>query len=85
MRPKRRLAAAGFVVLCAAALLLVFSHRVLWSLGAILDSSEPPQKAITKIRAMNRIKPPSQSQYIPRSERSKPDSPLAPYGPPLPL
>jgi uncharacterized SAM-binding protein YcdF (DUF218 family) len=45
VRPKRRLAAAGFVVLCAAALLLVFSHRVLWSLGAILDSSEPPQKA----------------------------------------
>jgi uncharacterized SAM-binding protein YcdF (DUF218 family) len=25
--------------------MLIFSHRVLWSLGAILDSSEPPQKA----------------------------------------
>jgi uncharacterized SAM-binding protein YcdF (DUF218 family) len=45
VKPKRRLAVAGVVVLCAAALLLVFSHRLLWSLGAILDSSEPPQKA----------------------------------------
>ena len=45
LKPKRRLAVFGVVALCAAALLLVFSHRVLWSLGAILDSSEPPQKA----------------------------------------
>lgn len=45
MKPKRRLAILAVAVLCVAALLLVFSHRVLWSLGAVLDSSEPPQKA----------------------------------------
>ena len=45
MRPKHRLAVLGVAALCAAALLVVFSHRILWSLGAILDSSEPPQKA----------------------------------------
>ena len=45
MKPKRRVAVFGAVALCAAALLLVFSHRILWSLGAILDGSEPPQKA----------------------------------------
>jgi uncharacterized SAM-binding protein YcdF (DUF218 family) len=45
VKPRRRLAAFGVVALCAAALLLVFSYRILWSLGAILDSSEAPQKA----------------------------------------
>lgn len=45
LKPKRRLAVFGAVILCAATLLLVFSHRFLWSLGAILDNSEPPQKA----------------------------------------
>jgi uncharacterized SAM-binding protein YcdF (DUF218 family) len=45
LKPKRRLAVFGVVAVCAAALLMIFSHRVLWSLGALLDSSEPPQKA----------------------------------------
>ena len=45
MKPKRRPAVFGIIALCAVAVLLVFSHSVLWSLGAILDSSEPPQKA----------------------------------------
>ena len=45
MKPKRRLAIFGVAALCTALLLVVFSDRMLWSLGAILDSSEPPQKA----------------------------------------
>jgi uncharacterized SAM-binding protein YcdF (DUF218 family) len=45
VKSKRRLAIFGAIAICAAALLLVFSNRVLWSLGAMLDNSEPPQKA----------------------------------------
>jgi uncharacterized SAM-binding protein YcdF (DUF218 family) len=42
---RRRLAVLGVVALCAAAVLLIFSGRILWSLGALLDRSEAPQKA----------------------------------------
>jgi uncharacterized SAM-binding protein YcdF (DUF218 family) len=45
LKPRRRLAVFGVIALCVAGLLFVFSHRVLWSLGAFLDNSEPPQKA----------------------------------------
>jgi uncharacterized SAM-binding protein YcdF (DUF218 family) len=45
LKPKRGLRFFAVAVLLAVVLLLVFSHRVLWSLGAILDGSEPPQKA----------------------------------------
>lgn len=45
MKPRRRLAVLGVVALCAVAALFVFSGRILWSLGAILDHSEAPQKA----------------------------------------
>jgi uncharacterized SAM-binding protein YcdF (DUF218 family) len=45
LKPRRRLAVFGVIALCAVGLLFVFSDRVLWSLGAFLDNSEPPQKA----------------------------------------
>lgn len=45
MKIKRRVFISGGVVICAAAVLLVFSSRILWSLGAVLNDGEPPRKA----------------------------------------
>ena len=45
MKTRRRVIVSGIVLLCAVAVLLVFSGRILWSLGAILDNNESPQKA----------------------------------------
>jgi len=42
---RRRVVISGIVLICAAAVLLVFSSRILWSLGAVFDSGEPPRKA----------------------------------------
>jgi uncharacterized SAM-binding protein YcdF (DUF218 family) len=42
---RRRVVLTGSAVICAAALLYAFSGRVLWSLGAILNSNEIPQEA----------------------------------------
>ncbi len=36
---------AGTAAICVAAILFVCSGRILWSLGAMLTSSEPPRKA----------------------------------------
>ena len=45
MKTKRRVVVSGIVLICAAAVLLAFSGRILWSFGAILDNGEPPRKA----------------------------------------
>jgi uncharacterized SAM-binding protein YcdF (DUF218 family) len=45
VKTKRRVIVSGIVLICGAAVLFAFSGRILWSLGAILNSSEPPQKA----------------------------------------
>jgi uncharacterized SAM-binding protein YcdF (DUF218 family) len=41
----RRIVTSGVVILCVAVGIFVFSDRILWSLGAILDAGEPPRKA----------------------------------------
>jgi uncharacterized SAM-binding protein YcdF (DUF218 family) len=46
VKTRRRVVLSGILlVFCAAAVLLAFSGRILWSLGAILDNGEPPRKA----------------------------------------
>lgn len=45
MKILRRVVWAGGLVLLSAAILLVFSGRVLWWLGSVLDAGEAPRKA----------------------------------------
>jgi uncharacterized SAM-binding protein YcdF (DUF218 family) len=45
VKQPRRVVVSGIVVLLAALSLYAFSGRILWSLGAMLDRGEPPQKA----------------------------------------
>lgn len=45
MKTRRRAVISGGILICAAALVFVFSHQILWSLGAVLDNGEPPRKA----------------------------------------
>jgi uncharacterized SAM-binding protein YcdF (DUF218 family) len=42
---KRWLAFAAMFVLCAVALVAIFSQRILWMMGAMLVDDEPPEKA----------------------------------------
>jgi len=45
VKTKHRVIVSGILLICAASVLLAFSGRILWSLGAMLNDSEPPQKA----------------------------------------
>jgi uncharacterized SAM-binding protein YcdF (DUF218 family) len=45
MKKKRGLLAVSVAILCVLVLAGLFSGKILWSLGAVLDSGEPPQKA----------------------------------------
>jgi uncharacterized SAM-binding protein YcdF (DUF218 family) len=45
MSGRRRLVVAGTVLICTIVALFLARDRILWSLGAVLDSGEAPQKA----------------------------------------
>jgi uncharacterized SAM-binding protein YcdF (DUF218 family) len=45
VKTRRRVVISGIGLICAGAVLLAFSNRILWSLGAVLDNGEPPRKA----------------------------------------
>jgi len=45
LKKKRGILASAIAILCVFGILLFFSGRILWLLGAMLDSGESPQKA----------------------------------------
>lgn len=45
MKLKRRIVVPGIALVCAIALIYAFSDRILWSLGAMLDGGQAPQKS----------------------------------------